>query len=48
VREYPLDGSDDEDDDDGPGVRIIEERPPLREEKIFVDFDERATIGSQH
>jgi len=33
------------DDDDGPGVWIIEERPPLREGKIFVDYDERATIA---
>jgi hypothetical protein len=34
-----------DDDDDGPGVWIIEERPPLREGKIFVDYDERATIA---
>jgi hypothetical protein len=44
VRESPLDGADNEDDDD-PGVWIVEERPPLREGKIFVDFDERATIA---
>jgi hypothetical protein len=34
VREFPGDGSDDEEDDDGPIVRIIEERPPLREGKV--------------
>ncbi len=33
------------DDDDGPGVWIIEERAPLRERKIFVDYDERAMIA---
>jgi len=33
------------DDEDGPGIQIIEERPPLREGKIFVDYDERATIA---
>jgi hypothetical protein len=38
VREFPLDGADDEDDDNGAGVRIVEERSPLREDKIFVDF----------
>jgi hypothetical protein len=37
---------DDEDlDDDGPVLRIVEERRPLRQGKIFVDYDERATIG---
>jgi len=33
------------DDDDGPGVWMIEERPPLQVGKIFVDYSERATIG---
>jgi len=33
------------DDDDGPGVWITEERPPLREGKIFVDNGERTAIG---
>ena len=37
---------DHEDDDDGPVVRIVEERPPLREGKVFVDYGERATIGA--
>ncbi len=36
---------DDEDGEDEPRVWIIEERPPLRDGKVFVDFDERATIG---
>ena len=27
-------------------VRIVEERPPLREGKVFVDYGERATIGA--
>lgn len=35
----------DEVDDDGPGVWIIEERPPVREGKVFVDYDERAAIA---
>ena len=35
----------DEVQDDGPRVWIIEERPPLREGKVFVDDDERATIA---
>lgn len=35
----------DEVQDDGPRVWIIEERPPLRECKVFVDDDERATIA---
>jgi hypothetical protein len=35
----------DEVEDDGPRVWIIEERPPLREGKVFVDYDERATIA---
>lgn len=35
----------DAEDDDGPRVWIVEERPPLREGKIFVDYGERATIG---
>ncbi len=33
------------DEDDGPAVGIAEERPPLREGKIFVDYGERATIA---
>jgi len=33
------------DDDDGPCVWIIEERPPLQEGKIFVDYGERAAIA---
>lgn len=37
---------DHEDDDDGPVVRIVEERPPLREGEVFVDYGERATIGA--
>jgi hypothetical protein len=36
---------DEAEDEDGPGIQIIEERPPLREGKIFVDCDERATIA---
>lgn len=32
-------------DDVGPRVWIVEERPPLREGKIFVDYGERATIA---
>lgn len=35
----------DEEEHDGPRVWIIEERPPLREGKVFVDYDERATIA---
>lgn len=37
--------SGDDDEDDGPALGIVEERPPLREGKIFVDFDQRATIA---
>ena len=44
VRKFPGDGTDGE-QEDAPVVRIIEERPPLREGKIFVDFEERATIA---
>ena len=36
---------DAEDFDESPALQIVEERPPLREGKIFVDYDERATIG---
>ncbi|MDQ6797494.1 MAG: hypothetical protein M3011_05625 [Actinomycetota bacterium] len=46
--DLPLDEPVDEDDegnDDGPRVWIIEERPALREGKVFVDYDERATIA---
>jgi len=39
------DDCDDEDDGDGPAVTIIEERPPLREGKVFVDYGERAAIS---
>jgi len=35
----------DVDEDDGPVVRIVEERPPLREGKVFVDYGHRATIS---
>jgi hypothetical protein len=42
VRGFPL---DDDEDEDGPGVWIVEDRPPLREGKIFVDSDERAIIA---
>lgn len=38
-------GFDEGDEDDGPGVSIVCERPPLREGKVFVDYDERATIA---
>jgi len=40
MRDFPS-----EDEDEGGGVWIVEERPPLREGKVFVDFDERATIA---
>ena len=40
-----LDFPFDEVDDDGPGVWIMEERPPLREGKVFVDYDERSQIA---
>lgn len=33
------------DEDDAQERWIIEERPPLREGKVFVDYDERAIIG---
>ncbi|MGH3393892.1 MAG: hypothetical protein ACRDPO_04310 [Streptosporangiaceae bacterium] len=36
---------DDEDDGGGPAVTIIEERPPLRAGKVFVDYGERAAIS---
>ena len=37
--------SDEGDKDEGPGVWIVKkERPPLRQGKVFVDYDERATI----
>ncbi len=35
----------DDEDDDGPRVWIVEERPPLREGKVFVDADQRARIA---
>jgi hypothetical protein len=38
-------GGFDEGDDEGPGVSIVWERPPLKEGKVFVDYDERARIG---
>lgn len=31
--------------DDAPRVWIVEERPPLREGKVYVDADQRARIG---
>ena len=36
---------DHEDDDDRLAVRIVEERPPLREGKVYLDYGERATIS---
>lgn len=36
-----------DEDDDGPAVTIVEDRPPLREGKIYLGDSERATIG-QH
>jgi hypothetical protein len=39
------DDCDEEDDGDGPAVTIIEERPPLREGMVFVDYGERAAIS---
>jgi hypothetical protein len=39
------DHDDYEQDGDGPAVTIIEERPPLREGKVFVDYGERAAIS---
>ncbi len=36
---------DEGDEDDAPGESIVWERPPLREGKVFVDYDERATIA---
>jgi len=38
-------GEVDVDEDDGLAVRIVEERPPLREGKVFVDYGERVTIS---
>lgn len=35
----------DNDEDDAPRVWIVEERPPLREGKVFVDADQRARIA---
>ena len=32
-------------DDEGRDVWVVEDRPPLREGKVFVGFDERATIA---
>ena len=34
----------DDEDVESPGVGIVEERPPLREGRVFVDYCERATI----
>jgi len=39
------DDCDNGDDGDGPAVTIIEERPPLRAGKVFVDYGERAAIS---
>ena len=39
------DFTSEENEDQGGGVWIVEHRPPLREGKVFVDFDERATIA---
>ena len=36
---------DESGEDEGPGVGIVEDRPPLREGRVFVDYDERATIA---
>jgi hypothetical protein len=36
---------DHEDDDDRLAVGIVEERPPLREGKVYLDYGERATIS---
>jgi len=36
---------DESKEDDGPGLGIVEDRPPLREGKVFIDYDERATIA---
>lgn len=38
-------GDVDVDEDNGPAVRIVEERPPLREGKVFLDYSERVTIS---
>lgn len=40
--EFSVDGSG---EDEGPDVGIVEDRPPVREGKVFVDYDERATIA---
>lgn len=45
VSDELLFGDVDVDEDDGPAVRIVEERPPLREGKVFVDYGERVTIS---
>ena len=37
---------DEAEDQEGPGIQIIEDRPPLREGKMFVDYDERAAIAA--
>lgn len=42
MQDFPFDAAE---ADDGPRVWIVEERPPLREGKIFVDYGERATIA---
>ena len=36
---------DHDDDDDRLAVGIVEERPPLREGKVYLDYGERATIS---
>ena len=36
---------DGREEDEGPAVWIVEDRPPLREGKVFVASDERATIA---
>ena len=35
---------DEVDDDDGPGVWIVEDRPALREGMIFVDYSARRVM----
>ena len=37
--------SDESEQDEGPRMWIVEDRPPLREGKVFVGYDERATIA---
>jgi hypothetical protein len=40
--EFSVDGRE---EDEGPAVWIVEDRPPLWEGKVFVASDERATIA---